>query len=317
MSLSLIQLRCLAAFEKHGSVTAAASALGLSQPAVSRSLQEIQTALGCTLFVRKGRQLELTGMGKLILAHAESIVRQEEEAREDLSRWLKSRHPEVRLAASAASIASMLPAAIALVRRTHPEARIRIVEAIYPNVVHLFRQQAIDLCIGPLPDDAPGAGFQMEQICAMPFLVALPARHRLRDCRALRELQQVPWVACGSLETSTGLLHGAFSQRGLAPPKPVLHWDSVTAALQFIEQADDLAGLIPYPLAREAGQAGRVALPPIQGPLPTCPIGIFYPSGISQTVVSRALFAALRLAAKRFCMDYADVLDTAPGAERA
>jgi len=308
MSLSLIQLQCLAAFEKHGSVTAAASALGLSQPAVTRALQEIQIALGCTLFARKGRQLELTEVGQLVLEHAESVVTQEEEACEDLSRWLKSRHPEVRLAASAASIATMLPAAIALVRRTHPEARILVVEAIYPNVMHLFREQAIDLCIGPMPDDILGGDFYTQEICAMPFLVALPARHRLRACRSLHDLRHISWVACGSLETSVKLLQTAFTQSGLDVPKPVLHCDSVVAALQFIEQSDDLAGLIPYPLAIEAGHADRVSLPPIQDTLPTCPIGIFYPSRISQTIASRALFGALHLAAKRFCLDYSNVL---------
>ena len=297
---TLVQLQSLVAVHRHGSVTAAAEALGLSQPAVTRSLQELQAEVGQVLLSRQGRRLELTETGRIVLEHAESLVNQDARAGKELAAWLKSRHAEIRLAASAVPIATILPGAIELVRSTHAQARIRIVESTYPDVIRLFRENAIDLAVGSFPAGLRRAGYRVESLFSVAMRVALPRGHRLRNRRRLADLRALPWVVSGSLEASTELFQNAFVQCGLEPPRSVLHCESTASSLQFIEQSRELAGFIAHPLASEAEQAGRISLPPIADPLPGHAVGIFHPSHLSQTTVSMALFSALRLAARRY-----------------
>ena len=61
------------------------------------------------------------------------------------------------------------------------EARIRVVESVYPDVMRLFRDESIDLAIGPVPEKAPSEGYRVEVLGEMPMCVAMsPKRSRLR-----------------------------------------------------------------------------------------------------------------------------------------
>ena len=83
--IRLRHLNCFIETSKQGSLTGAAKALKISQPAASKTIRELETVLGCPLFDRSGRQLSLNPAGKVFqervtaglneLAHAQIEVR--------------------------------------------------------------------------------------------------------------------------------------------------------------------------------------------------------------------------------------------------
>ena len=89
MDISLEQYRVFYQVSRHGSITAAAKALCVSQPAVSQSLQHLEEALGCELFVRTPKGVRLTQAGELLdhyvsrgldqIMAGEAIVRKNEQ----------------------------------------------------------------------------------------------------------------------------------------------------------------------------------------------------------------------------------------------
>jgi DNA-binding transcriptional LysR family regulator len=84
------QLRAFYAVARHRSVTQAARALGLSQPAVSRQLSQLQEALGRPLYRRTATGVELTPFGESLLPHARAVS----ETLERVQRFLQNEHPE-------------------------------------------------------------------------------------------------------------------------------------------------------------------------------------------------------------------------------
>ena len=72
--MDLIQLDCLVTVARLGTVTAAASSMRISQPAITKRLQALESELGTTLFVRRGRNLSLSYSGRQLLPRAEEIL---------------------------------------------------------------------------------------------------------------------------------------------------------------------------------------------------------------------------------------------------
>src|SRR3546814_20069436 len=68
--MNLQHLRYLVGFSEHRTLTDAADSLGISQPAISRALHELEQELGCILFQRTGRRLEFTPAGHDVLKAA-------------------------------------------------------------------------------------------------------------------------------------------------------------------------------------------------------------------------------------------------------
>src|SRR5579875_4199113 len=82
--LKLAQLRLIAAIEDRGSVSAAAEALNLSQPAASRMIAEMEQGFGAALCERLARGVRLTALGAALARHARSVLLQLAEAEREI-----------------------------------------------------------------------------------------------------------------------------------------------------------------------------------------------------------------------------------------
>lgn len=90
--MDLEQLKQLDEIDRAGSISAAASRLRISQPALSRSMQRLETELAQPLFDREGRRSELNEAGKIVLDYARQILRDERMMREALAAYTRREH---------------------------------------------------------------------------------------------------------------------------------------------------------------------------------------------------------------------------------
>ncbi len=111
---TLDQLRIIDALERHGTVTAAARSLSLTQPAASRLLARTARAAGVAVVRRTGRAVELTDAGRLLAGHARAVVDRVAAAEADMARLRAGAAPRVRVAAVSSLLASLVPEAVAL-----------------------------------------------------------------------------------------------------------------------------------------------------------------------------------------------------------
>ena len=112
-----MHLRVLAAVARHESVTEAAKELHYSQPSVSHHLSRLEAATGARLIQRVGRGIRLTPAGQLLADRAAEIIGRIDAAHAELSAHVGLTAGRVRLAGFSSALGSLVPRAVAVLRR--------------------------------------------------------------------------------------------------------------------------------------------------------------------------------------------------------
>lgn len=163
--LNLTRLRVLAAVAEHGSVTAAAEALHYAQPSVSHHLARLEAETGAVLVQRVGRGIRLTEAGRLLAGRAEEILGRVEAAQAELDELTGLRGGRVRLAAFPSALGTMVPAAAARLRTTHPGLTLELTEVEPPEALELLRTGEADAAIVfRYPNDPVDADLRLDRL---------------------------------------------------------------------------------------------------------------------------------------------------------
>ncbi|MEA5125456.1 LysR family transcriptional regulator [Xanthomonas floridensis] len=146
-------LRAFCQTVRLGSVSRAAEALYVSQPAVTLQLQALERDLGVPLFERSGRRLAPSREGQLLydmaLPLVESLDGLEASFREKV-RGLDA--GELTIAANSSTILYLLPRIVENFRARHPDVRLTLHNAISADGTDLLREDAVDLAVGSMLD---------------------------------------------------------------------------------------------------------------------------------------------------------------------
>ncbi len=146
-------LRAFCQTVRLGSVSRAAEALFVSQPAISLQLQALERELGVPLFERSGRRLVPSREGQLLYEMAQPLVENLDglEARfRDKVRGLDA--GELNIAANSSTILYLLPKIVERFRLHYPDVRLTLHNAISADGTDLLREDAADLAIGSMTD---------------------------------------------------------------------------------------------------------------------------------------------------------------------
>ncbi|MFG2554708.1 LysR family transcriptional regulator [Streptomyces sp. NPDC048581] len=123
------QLQVLAEVARTGTYTAAAEALGYTQPAISYQMRMLERAVGIPLATRRGRGIRLTPAGQALARHANTVLAALRSAEEELAALNAPGGGRVRLAAMQSSCVALVPRALGALRRTHPELEVTVTQA--------------------------------------------------------------------------------------------------------------------------------------------------------------------------------------------
>jgi DNA-binding transcriptional LysR family regulator len=154
MALNLHHLRLFAAVVDHGGFTKAAAALDLSQPAISKSLNELERQLHLKLLERGSRSATLTPAGLVLYARARELFGVERAAERELRELRGLKRGLLRIGASATIANYVLPAILARFHRRHPRVHMRVSSANSRAVVQLLLEAQVDVALveGPVAD---------------------------------------------------------------------------------------------------------------------------------------------------------------------
>lgn len=190
--LSARQLGAVVAVADYRSFIAAASAMKMSQPALTRLIQQVEAELGVLLFSRSTRHVSVTDAGKEFSAHAERLLNDLKFSVGNIRE--KAREPRGQIVVSSVlSLAgAMLPALLADYTRMFPGIEIHLREGLHGTVRDEVRSGLADFGVGYV-DDLPD-GFVADTIATESFYVVLPADHPLarRKALELRTLIDLP-----------------------------------------------------------------------------------------------------------------------------
>jgi DNA-binding transcriptional LysR family regulator len=149
------RLEALVMLRRAGRVSAAAAALGTSQPTISHHLHRLEAETGSVLLQRSGRRLRLTPDGDLLARRGEEILALLRRAETELDAATQLRSGRIRLAAFPSAAATLVPRAAAWLSERHPDLEIDLVEAEPPEAAHLLRSGKTDIALTFTYPDQP------------------------------------------------------------------------------------------------------------------------------------------------------------------
>jgi DNA-binding transcriptional LysR family regulator len=158
--LNPVHLKVLASVARHGSVTEAAKELHYSQPSVSHHLSRLEAATGVKLVQRVGRGIRLTPEGRLLANRAAEIIGRIDAATNELAAQVGLQSGQVRLAANASALSTLVPRAAATLAETSPGLELNLIERHPVEALQMLRHGEIDVALifryadAPAEDDA-------------------------------------------------------------------------------------------------------------------------------------------------------------------
>jgi DNA-binding transcriptional LysR family regulator len=158
--LTLTQLAAFLKLAETCSFRDAATQLGVSQPALSRTIQHIETRVGVRLFDRDTRTVTLTPAGERLHPLAVRLLADYEGVFRELHEFVEGREGVVRIASLPSTASALLPPAIQSFQARYPNVRIEIWEDVGDQVHNVVRAQSADFGIAPPPDFAGDLRYQ-------------------------------------------------------------------------------------------------------------------------------------------------------------
>jgi DNA-binding transcriptional LysR family regulator len=147
MAINLHHLRLFAAVVDHGGFTKAATQLGLSQPAISKSLGELERSLNVRLIDRSGRSPELTHAGRILHARAQEIFGVERLAERELREIRGLKRGRIRVGATPTIATYLLPPVLARFHRRRPTVGISAIQVNESAVVRMLLESRVDVAL--------------------------------------------------------------------------------------------------------------------------------------------------------------------------
>lgn len=251
--LDVRRLRVLLEVARRGSFSAAAEALGYTQPAISRQVSLLERETGTTLLERSYGGVRLTDAGELLVAHTEAILARLRDAEDDLNQLLGLGAGRLRMSTLTSAAATIVPLAIAEFRERHPGVELSVSMVDPAGVLPLLRSGEVDLALCNDESHLELPGIEAVRLFDEPMLVALPRDHRLarRKRLDLAELAGERWM----LGTTTSCPDaGRFIRACHAAgfdPEIAFHNDDYTAILGFVAARVGVAP-VPEMVARSA-----------------------------------------------------------------
>jgi molybdate transport repressor ModE-like protein len=141
------RMRLLVEIERQGSVSAAASAIGIGQPSASQHLRLLETAAGQRLVERSGRGSRLTQAGQLLAARASEALTSLGAAEEELGALAGLQTGHIRLGASTAPGVYLLPDTLGCFRRAYPGVSVHVEVAASDEILHRLLSGRVQLAL--------------------------------------------------------------------------------------------------------------------------------------------------------------------------
>jgi DNA-binding transcriptional LysR family regulator len=251
-------LNAVTAVADKGSLRAAARALGMSQPALTHSIGELERELGASLFERRARGMALTPVGELFVQRARAITSEARRAQDEVAQFLGGSAGEVAVCLSVVAHMALMPMALPLFQKRYPQVRLRIVEGPFPTVESRLREGNIDFYIGPSPEAALTRGCIVEKLFDNTRVIFARKGHPLAGATSLKELMGARWMATGITERAEAEFEEFFSSHGLPMPPITVQCESMASILMTLMSSDTLTVTLrqfsEFPLTRDALQ---------------------------------------------------------------
>lgn len=236
----LQQLKVFQQVIRSGSIRGAARALNQSQPAVSRTLRELEQTLDTQLIVRGNQGMTLTETGRAFAQRMQFILEELERAADEIRQIEQYSQGSVAIGFSSLLALTVFPGLAGEFKTQFPQSKLLIKEGQLSTLLPALREGKLDFAVGTAGPGFPLEDLVREPLFSAPFCVIARRGHPLAGSTTLEELQDARWLLP---ETDMGYYQqirvslGGFHQPAAEMP---VHTDSVVCGLNMVLQSDYL-----------------------------------------------------------------------------
>ena len=239
--MKLHNLRDFVAVAKCGGIRAAARELNLSQPALSKSIAQLEDQLGTPLFDRSAQGSALNGFGQRFLTRAEAAMQELVRGIDEIGQMRGCLGGRVAFAASSVVALSFLADALSRFRRSFPNARVDVLEGTHSVMLRGLLERRLDFAVGPVSTMQLPEGLTVEQLFWSTRCVVGRRGHPLQAAGSLKGLASAEWLTTGALGSPDDGLQDVFERHKLEPPQSLTRCESLIALIALLSETDALA----------------------------------------------------------------------------
>ncbi len=292
--LKLGLLRVADALDTHGSLLKAGAALGLSQPALSRSLRELEEIVGTRLFARHARGVRPTEAGIVVIRLARRMLAELRRVEEELDAVGEAEGGAIAVGVLPVAAVGMLPGALIRLRESHPQLRVRLQQGRTEELLPLLAARELDLVVGRLYTPAVPDGFLREALWEEPISVLARADHPLLATPRVTATMIARYeLVLPTVSQRVGLeIDQVLALLGL--PRDVALRSSSYGFIREMLLASDCISIMPRSMMVGDLLRGALKVVPLPVPAPPRPAGIIRAAEPAPAAATLAFIRALQ-----------------------
>jgi len=263
--LKLRDLHILLAVAQAGSMSRAADRLAISHPVISKTIAELEDALGVRLLDRTAQGTEPTSYGRALLSCGTVVFDELRRGVQEIAFLSDPTVGELRIGSAAPYIEGLVPAVIERFAERYPKITFQIKDTDAVTLCGMLRERKLDLVVGRVPSHVFGEDLISESLFddRIKVVAGLQSPWARRRQIKLAELSDEPWLMPEADNIATALISESFRAVGLSPPTPRVVSNSVTLRVRLVETGGFIA-VLPESTLRFGAERMRIKILPVR-----------------------------------------------------
>lgn len=265
MEITLRQLNYLARLQEKGSFTAAAEALGITQPALSIAIAQLEDAVGAALVERGTRPVALTDAGELMSGCSQRVIREVKLVREEISAIESGRIGRLDICISPSAAGTVISEVLSQMVDEFPQLEIHISHGVLPAAAERLHNGEISVLMGTPVDGFRDTALNFTPLIDIGVLAVCGPDHPLAEKTpvTLEDLTRHPWIQIGDINRNFPDWSRTFTRARLDPPRLAVDIRNLSLVRDMLHQGK-LLTVLPQPMVEADLKSGllRSVTPP-------------------------------------------------------
>lgn len=263
-AITLRHLRALVALSDLKLIARVSEALGVTQPAVSKQIAELERIVGVPVVTRDRNRLYLTPIGVRLADHARLALGQLDRAAFDIEAMTSGVSGSVSVGVVSSVAPNLMSGTIALFKRSTPQANVSVSEGHFVELLPQLEAGALDLVIARIWQPQELAGIDQMALFSEPIVVVAGHNHPLSQGGDVTwtDVTTYPWILPQPGSVARQAVDALFAANGLSPPNNTIASLSIALNLELLRAMPAL-GLLPQRLAQAQAARGETVILPL------------------------------------------------------
>jgi DNA-binding transcriptional LysR family regulator len=217
--MEMQQVRYFVALAQTLNFTRAAEQCNVSQPALTRAIQQLEAELGGPLFHRERGNTHLSELGRMMQPYLSGVMEQTRAAKESAKALAKLDRAVLKIGAMCTISAGLVADLVARFSAQHPDVEVRVRDGGAPQMIDAMEKGELEIAVIGVPEELPES-FHAVPIFEERFVILLPPNHRLamKDLIRGADLHDEPYVSRAACEVFDHVRKD-LAARGVVPRK--------------------------------------------------------------------------------------------------